>query len=180
MYYGEMDGVLTLVALLSLAIYIGVIVAATVIASRKGRSAIGWCFLTIIFPIAILFVAIAAPANAYVQQPPSSHPNPPTTASAISSIETGQVTDEPVHPTADTNQRDAQILGLLRQNPMIFGFLAFIPFAYSMTAYGFSFRLNLVDVYGVNFLYYFGFETTLKPFYCLLSMPSENIVTPTQ
>ena len=35
---GEMDGGLILIALLSLAIYIGVIVAATVIASRKGVS----------------------------------------------------------------------------------------------------------------------------------------------
>ena len=34
-----------LAAILVLVIYIGIIVAATVIASSKGRSAIGWCIL---------------------------------------------------------------------------------------------------------------------------------------
>ena len=37
-----------------------------IIASRKGRSGVGWFFLTLIFPFAILFVAIAAPV-----EPPS-------------------------------------------------------------------------------------------------------------
>ena len=62
-----MEDTLIMITLLALAIYIPIVIAATVIASRKGRSAVGWYILTIIFPISILFVAIAAPAHAYAQ-----------------------------------------------------------------------------------------------------------------
>lgn len=113
-YYREMDGALILIALLALAIYIGVIVAATIIASRKGRSAIGWCVLTIIFPIAILFVAIAAPANAYVQQPTVQQPT----------------------QVSETNAIDAQIIQSVRRSPIVFGLLVLIPFSlYLVTTY---------------------------------------------
>ena len=137
-----MEGILILIALIAGTIYIGVIVAATIIASRLGRSAIGWCVLTMIFPIAVLFVAIAAPANAYyVQQPPSSPPNPYTPASTFSSSKTEEITSGQVHSTGNTNNYKAQILGLLRQNPMIFGVLALLPSALQMIYMfsGFSF-----------------------------------------
>lgn len=94
-----------LAAILVLVIYVGIIVAATVIASRKGRSAIGWCILTIIFPIAILFVAIAAPAHAYAQ---------PSSASTVQS-------------NPSQNELDAQVVAGVRKNPAVFGFLALIP-----------------------------------------------------
>ena len=67
MYNREIEGTLIIITLIAGTIYIGVIVAATIIASRLGRSAIVWYVLTMIFPVAILFVA-AASANAYYVQ----------------------------------------------------------------------------------------------------------------
>ena len=58
-----MEDSLILAAVLSLVVYIAIVIASTIVAARKGRSAIGWCILTLIIPIAILFVAIAAPAH---------------------------------------------------------------------------------------------------------------------
>jgi len=103
-----------LAAILVLVIYVGVIVAATVIASRKGRSAIGWCILTILFPIAILFVAIAAPAHAYAQPPSAST----------------------VQSNPSQNELDAQVVSSLKKNPMVFGLLAFLPVIAHALSYG--------------------------------------------
>ena len=62
-----MEGVFLIFTLAGTILYLCLVVASTIIASRKGRSAIGWCFLTILFPIAILFVSIAAPIHASEQ-----------------------------------------------------------------------------------------------------------------
>ena len=42
-------------------VYLGLAIASGKIAEDKGRSGFGWFFLNLIFPFAILFVAIAAP-----------------------------------------------------------------------------------------------------------------------
>ena len=53
-------------------IFIGLAIGSAMIASRKGRSGFGWFVLTLIFPIAILFVAIAGPVSGATQVGPSS------------------------------------------------------------------------------------------------------------
>jgi tetratricopeptide (TPR) repeat protein len=53
-------------------IFIGLAFGSAMIASRKGRSGFGWFLLTLVFPIAILFVAIAAPVSGPTQAGPSS------------------------------------------------------------------------------------------------------------
>ena len=125
-----------LAAILVLVIYIGIIVAATVIASRKGRSAIGWCILTIIFPIAILFVAIAAPAHAYAQPPSAST----------------------VQSNRSRNELDAQVVSSLKKNPMVFGLLAFLPviaYAFSYSSYNFYFWQTWLTIIIPGFIFYF-------------------------
>ncbi|MDE2904494.1 MAG: hypothetical protein OXQ28_00250 [Acidobacteriota bacterium] len=42
-------------------VYLGLAVAAGVVAATNGRSGFGWFILGLIFPFAILFVAIAQP-----------------------------------------------------------------------------------------------------------------------
>ena len=63
------EGVFIFFTVIGIVIYIALVVASTIIAARKGRSAIGWCVATLVFTIAVLFVAIAAPASAYANAP---------------------------------------------------------------------------------------------------------------
>ena len=125
-----------LAAILVLVIYVGIIVAATVIASRKGRSAIGWCILTILFPIAILFVAIAAPAHAYAQPPSAST----------------------VQSNPSRNEFDAQVVSSLKKNPMVYGFLAFLPviaYAFSYYRYNYYYWELWLSIIIPGFIFYF-------------------------
>lgn len=43
--------------------YLGLALVTGIVASRKGRSGFGWFILGLIFPFAILFVAIAQPVS---------------------------------------------------------------------------------------------------------------------
>ena len=45
------------------ALYLGLALATAIVARRKRRSFIGWFILSLLFPFAILFAAIANPAE---------------------------------------------------------------------------------------------------------------------
>lgn len=49
-----------LVIIILVVVYVAIAIASATIAGHKGRSAFGWLILTLIFPIAILFVLIAS------------------------------------------------------------------------------------------------------------------------
>ncbi|MBI06831.1 MAG: hypothetical protein CMM54_07625 [Rhodospirillaceae bacterium] len=59
------------ILIVGILIAIGLAIGSAMIASSKGRSSFGWFVLTLIFPIAILFVAIAGPVSGATQPEPS-------------------------------------------------------------------------------------------------------------
>ena len=81
-------------------IMIGIAFGSAIIASSKGRSGFGWFFLTLIFPIAILFVAIAGPVNGAAQERPAQNPSPtrnPVRAPSHTASLTATSNDQPSH-----------------------------------------------------------------------------------
>lgn len=63
-----------LIVVVVAALILAIPIISGIVASKKGRSGIGWFLLTLIFPFAILFVLIAAP----VSRPSQAQPLPPS------------------------------------------------------------------------------------------------------
>ena len=88
--------------ILIIAVLIAIVLAfvSAMIASRKGRSGFGWFVLTLIFPIAILFVAIAGPVSGAAQERPAQNPSPtrnPVRAPNRTASHTAASNDQPSH-----------------------------------------------------------------------------------
>ena len=88
--------------ILIIAVLIAIVLAfvSAMIASGKGRSGFGWFVLTLIFPIAILFVAIAGPVSGATQERPAQTPSPtrnPVPAPSNTASLTVTSNDQPSH-----------------------------------------------------------------------------------
>ena len=88
------------ILIVAVLIAIGLAFGSAMIASSKGRSGGGWFLLTLIFPIAILFVAIAGPVNGTTQERPAQNPSPtrnPVRAPSRTASHTAASNDQSSH-----------------------------------------------------------------------------------
>ena len=88
------------ILIIGVLIAIGLAIGSAMIASSKGRSGGGWFVLTLIFPIAILFVAIAGPVSGAAQERPAQNPSPtrnPVSPLSQTASHTATSNEQPSH-----------------------------------------------------------------------------------